>query len=76
MECVLEGDSRRVQSVDFSRDEKYVVYGLEDNSARIWNATTGKIEHDLRDHSNWVYFRPMAYALCLVRKLSQSGYGM
>ena len=41
-------NSSRVNSVAFSQDGNRVVSGSEDNTVRIWNATTGEVEAELK----------------------------
>ena len=43
-----------VMSVAFSPDGSQVVSGSIDGAVRIWNATTGEVEAELKDHMNWV----------------------
>jgi WD40 repeat protein len=37
---VLEGHEGYVHSIAFSPDGKHIVYGLQDNTVRVWNAVT------------------------------------
>jgi WD40 repeat protein len=43
-----------VNSVTFSSDGSQVVSGLDDKTVRIWNATTGEIEAELKGHTDSV----------------------
>ena len=43
-----------VNSVAFSQDGSRVVSGSDDNMVRIWNATTGEIEAELKGHTQGV----------------------
>jgi WD40 repeat protein len=49
-----------VNSVTFSQDGSRVISGSDDNTVRIWNATTGEVEADLKGHTDWV--RSVAFA--------------
>ncbi|KIM79163.1 hypothetical protein PILCRDRAFT_10586, partial [Piloderma croceum F 1598] len=49
-----------VNSVTFSQDGTRVVSGSDDKTVRIWNATTGEIEAELKGHMDWV--RSVAFA--------------
>ena len=53
MELVMPNKSR-VKSVAFSQDDSRVVSGSEDNTVRIWNATTGEVEAELKGHTDGV----------------------
>ena len=50
-ERVLNGHSRGVYSVAFSRDGTRIVSGSGDNTVRLWNAVTGEMERVLEGHS-------------------------
>ena len=43
-----------VYSVAFSHNGSQVVSGSNDGAVRIWNATTGEVEAELKGHTNWV----------------------
>ena len=43
-----------VVSVAFSHDDSRVVSGSYDKTVRIWNATTGEVEAELKGHTDWV----------------------
>lgn len=45
----MSGHQGLVHHADFSPDNKYVVTGSSDNTARIWDATTGFHQFTLRD---------------------------
>ena len=55
MEAELKGHTRSVSSVAFSQDGSRVVSGSEDNTVRIWNATTGGVEAELKGHTDPVW---------------------
>jgi WD40 repeat protein len=40
--------------VAYSPDGTRILTGSADNSARIWDATTGEVLHHLTGHTNWV----------------------
>ncbi|KAH8799655.1 hypothetical protein F5884DRAFT_112869 [Xylogone sp. PMI_703] len=50
----LEGHSSWVNSVAFSPDGKQVVSGSDDETVRLWDATTGAVLQTLEGHSGWV----------------------
>ena len=52
-ELIMQNGSR-VNSVAFSQDGSRVVSGSSDKTVRIWNVTTGKVEAELRGHTNQV----------------------
>ncbi|KAJ6580588.1 mycorrhiza-induced WD40-repeat domain protein [Mycena sp. CBHHK59/15] len=52
-ELTLDNGSR-VMSVAFSQDGSRVVSGSFDNTVRIWNATTGEVEAELKGHTDTV----------------------
>jgi WD40 repeat protein len=43
-----------VTSVAFAQDGSRVVSGSNDKTVRIWNATTGEVEAELKGHTGWV----------------------
>jgi WD40 repeat protein len=51
----LEGHGDEVKSVAFSTDGRYAVSGSVDQTARIWDLTTGKEDKVLRGHSKQVW---------------------
>ena len=53
-ECTLTGHSNSVCSVAYSPDGKRIVSGSYDNTAKIWDSTTGKEECTLTGHSSSV----------------------
>jgi WD40 repeat protein len=53
-EVVLEGHTDRVLSVEVSPDDRYVVTGSLDRTARVWDARTGDLERVLSGHSGVV----------------------
>ena len=50
----FEGHAGPVTSVAFSPDAQFVLTGSEDFTARIWNATTGEVIHQLNSHTDIV----------------------
>ena len=42
-------------SSSFSPSEKFMVSSSEDNTAMIWEASSGKLLHTLKGHSGYVY---------------------
>lgn len=50
----LSGHSSAVYSAAFTHDGSSVVTGSHDQTARIWNASTGALRHELRGHRDWV----------------------
>ena len=44
-----------VYAIDYSPDGKHIVAGYNNNLVRIWNATTGKMEHVLKGHTGVVW---------------------
>jgi WD40 repeat protein len=67
-----------VTFVMFSQDGSRVVSGSHDNTVRIWNATMGEVEAELKGHMGWVMSVAFAQAaeLSLDRMTTQSGSGM
>ena len=56
--CVLTtftGHARAVISVAFSPDGKRVLTGSSDNTAKLWDADSGRVLATLTGHANWVY---------------------
>ena len=54
MLMIMEEHSGWVNSVAFSPDGARVVSGSDDNTVRIWDATTGTEVSKMEGHSNWV----------------------
>jgi WD40 repeat protein len=52
--AVLEGHTDRVDEVAFSPDGRYLVTGSWDKTARLWDATTGKLISVLAGHSEFI----------------------
>jgi len=52
---VLEGHTNVVSSAMFSPNGAHVVSGSWDKTVRIWNSETGKLEHVLNGHRDWVF---------------------
>jgi WD40 repeat protein len=52
---ILKGHTELVSSADFSPDGKKVVTASRDETARIWDAETGKELVQLKGHTDWVY---------------------
>src|SRR5262245_13628498 len=59
--AVLSGHIDNVECVAFSPDGKRVVTGSRDNTARLWDAATGKKITDMKGHSNCV--RDVAFSV-------------
>ena len=51
----LEGHSGWVNSVAFSPDGMQVASGSNDETVRLWDATTGAALQTLKGHSGWVH---------------------
>jgi WD40 repeat protein/serine/threonine protein kinase len=51
---ILEGHSRRVDTLEFSPDGSKVATGDWDNTARLWDATTGQLIHSWPNHESFV----------------------
>ncbi len=51
----LEGHAEEVKSVAFSLDGRWAVSGSVDQTARIWDLTTGKEDKILRGHSKQIW---------------------
>lgn len=51
---VFKGHSKGVRGVAISPDGKQILSGSEDDTARIWDASTGKEVHSLNGHTSWV----------------------
>jgi WD40 repeat protein len=50
----LKGHQSWVTSVVFSPDGKQLATASFDNTARLWNATTGELLQQLKGHQSWV----------------------
>jgi hypothetical protein len=48
--CPVSGHSSYVRSVCFSPDGKHIASGSHDETVKIWNASTGKLQSTLRGH--------------------------
>lgn len=57
---MLKGHTSAVFKVAYSPDGKQIASASEDNTARIWDATDGRLLHVLRGHTDWV--RSLAYS--------------
>jgi WD40 repeat protein len=51
---VLEGHTSWVTSVAFSSDGTRIVSGSGDESVRVWDVSTGKVQSVLEGHTDWV----------------------
>lgn len=51
---LFSGHSMSIRSIDFSRDNKYLITGCEDHSLRVWDYQTGKAQHLLSGHHDVV----------------------
>ena len=51
----LEGHSEAVYSVDITPDNKKVVSGSRDKTAKIWSMDDGKLLYTFQGHTNYVY---------------------
>jgi len=51
---VLQGHESNIRSVSWSPDGQQLASGSSDNTIRIWDVTTGKLEKTLDGHTNWV----------------------
>ncbi|MDR3232099.1 MAG: hypothetical protein LBT46_00250, partial [Planctomycetaceae bacterium] len=54
-DIVLEGHTDTVRSAAFSPDGTKIVTASEDNTARIWDAATGKELQKLEGHTHYVW---------------------
>jgi WD40 repeat protein/tRNA A-37 threonylcarbamoyl transferase component Bud32 len=52
----LKGHTNATSSVAFSPDGRRIVTGGGDNTAKVWDAATGKELVTLRGHTNWVIY--------------------
>ena len=50
----MTGHDARVMSAVFSRDDAHVVTASDDNSARVWEVSTGASAAVLTGHTAWV----------------------
>ncbi|OQE12757.1 hypothetical protein PENFLA_c063G02943 [Penicillium flavigenum] len=50
----LEGHSNWVQSVAFAPDSRLLVSGSDDNTLRLWDTVTGRLQQTLEGHSHFV----------------------
>jgi WD40 repeat protein len=57
----LRGHTDYVFNVDFSPDGKTLASSSQDGTAKVWDATTGRLIHDLRGHSPDICWR-VAYS--------------
>ena len=48
------GHTDYVNSAVYSPDGRSIVTASDDNTARIWDAVTGKLLHSLEGHTSWV----------------------
>ena len=50
----LKGHKAGVRSVSFSFDGRLILSGSDDNTVKVWDATTGALQKTLRGHGSWV----------------------
>lgn len=51
---LFSGHSMGIRSIDFSRDQQYLITGCEDHSLRVWDYETGQAKHLLSGHHDVV----------------------
>lgn len=51
----FKGHTKSVRSVDFNKNEEYMVTGSEDSTARVWDMKTGKTIAVLKGHKDEVW---------------------
>ena len=51
---ILEGHIDGITSVHLSSDDRYVLSGSRDNTARLWDVETGKCLRIFKGHTHWV----------------------
>jgi|GEM_PF-5419964 len=55
LDYAIDGHSEYVKNVAITPDRKQLVSGSSDNTIKIWNLETGRLERNLTGHSDWVY---------------------
>ena len=56
----FQGHEKSVYSVSFSPDGRYLATGSTDNTAKLWEATTGRVVRTFQGHDDWV--RPVSFS--------------
>lgn len=51
----FKGHTKNVHSIDFNKNEEYMVTGSEDSTARVWDVKTGKTISVLKGHKDEVW---------------------
>jgi WD40 repeat protein len=63
----LEGHTGAVRSAAFSRDGQRIATASEDATARVWDATTGRLLATLSGYSDWALTVPTVDAVLFDR---------
>jgi FOG: WD40 repeat len=54
LKAFLKGHSSEVNSLVITLDDKYIISGSWDNTIRIWDLLTKKLENVFKGHDSWV----------------------